>query len=58
MTRQEAVRDLDLVVEELGTIADELQHGQMIEEDDDLGRRLVGLQVRISTAVSVLETSH
>ncbi len=58
MTPQEARRDLDLVIEELGEVASDLQQGQMIEEDDALGRRLVGLQVRITLAVSALETNR
>lgn len=45
---------LDGVIDDLGTIADELQQGQMIEEDDALGRRLVGLQARIEQALGLM----
>ena len=51
-----AVYDLDQAIEELGQIASDLQQGQIIEEDDALGRRLVSLQCRITIAADGLES--
>lgn len=52
-----AERILWEVSDSLGEIADELQQGQMIEEDDALGRRILDLTARIAEAISLSETT-